>query len=185
MRSQNNNIILLVVLSTCLLVASCGPSSRPPGLVREGPFSTKCPDGWKATTTRGETAGVAYAIVELEGPNNGLILFSVYGQQVPMSLQNYSDRIAKSRMAKMPRLMNSTDGLSRPCPPLRVHGAEVEAVAQDFVASLLGVDVPHHAVIAKLNGTKGTVFLFAQAPSEHWEELEPYLKNIFENTELE
>lgn len=166
---------------TLLTATTLACTARPPTITtydKQG-VSFQHHSNWKVVEDAELAEGSGVRFINLEGPNDAILMLTVMPSPVDQTLEQYATTMASEFAAAIAETAigpirpataspNGSSALSA-----RVGGADQTGISHTYTVSVLGVKVPHVANFFQLVGPKTTTFIVTQVATEDAEKTAP------------
>jgi hypothetical protein len=163
-------LAVLTLLTATTLACTAGPPTITT-YEKEG-VSFQHYANWKVTEDAELAEGSGVRFINLEGPDEAIIMLTLMPSPVAQTLEDYATTMAREFTAA---ITETAIGPIRPATAsptgsravsARIGGADQAGISHTYTVSVLGVKVPHVANFYQLVGPKTTAFIVTQVATE-------------------
>jgi hypothetical protein len=163
-------LAVLTLLTATTLACTAGPPTITT-YEKEG-VSFQHHANWKVTEDAELAEGSGVRFINLEGPDEAIIMLTLMPSPVAQTLEDYATTMAREFTAA---ITETAIGPIRPATAsptgsravsARIGGADQAGISHTYTVSVLGVKVPHVANFYQLVGPKTTAFIVTQVATE-------------------
>ena len=161
---------VLTLLTATTLACTAGPPTI--ATYDKQGVSFQHHSNWKVAEDTELVEGSGVRFINLEGPDEAVLMLTVMPSPVDQTLEDYATTMAREFTAA---ITETAIGPIRPATAsptgsravsARIGGADQAGISHTYTVSVLGVKVPHVANFYQLVGPKTTAFIVTQVATE-------------------